>query len=337
MNLRKVFKFLTVLFTFTACTHNSKNVDVSGVKIDFQFHRFESDLQQLKPDASEQKIAALKKRYGVFFERFNENMIQIGNSDRADYPTNINNFLSDAAIATVYADVNREYANTENLSAQFEDALKHFAYYFPDKNVPHIATFISGFNYPLAVTDSVLGIGLDMYLGKKYNYYKLMALPQYQTDFMSKEYILTDAMRSWIQTEFESMDAHSNLLSEMIFQGKLIYALDYILPNEADSIKMEYTGKQLTWLKNSEASIWGYFIDKNLFYSTKSSENVKYINPAPFTAGMPKESPGRVGVWLGYRIVSSFMEKNSSLTLAQLMLEKDAQKILNASHYKPKK
>ena len=337
MNFRKVFKFLTVLFTISACSHSSKDIDVSAVKIDFQFYRFERDLKQLKPTVNATKIAELKKRYGIFFERFNENMIQIGNSSRPDYPANISSFLSDAAISTVYADVEKEFANTDKMSAQFEDALKHYAYYFPGKQVPHIATFISGFNYPMAVTDSVLGIGLDMYLGKKYNYYKMMALPQYQVDFMDKEYILTDAMRSWIQTEFETMDAHNNLLSEMIFQGKLIYALDLILPNESDTVKMEYTAKQLQWLKASEASIWAYFIDKNLFYSTKSSENVKYINPAPFTAGMPKESPGRVGVWLGYRIVSSYMERNSSLTLAQLMQEKNAQKILNESHYKPKK
>ena len=133
------------------------------------------------------------------------------------------------------------------------------------------------------------------------------------------------------------MDAHNNLLSEMIFKGKLMYALDYILPEEEDSVKMEYSAKQLQWLKNSEASIWAYFIDKNLFYSTKASENVKYINPAPFTAGMPKESPGRVGAWLGFRIVSSYMEKNSSVNLPQLMKEKNAQKILNESHYKPRK
>ena len=112
-------------------------------------------------------------------------------------------------------------------------------------------------------------------------------MPQYQMDYMAKEYLVTDAMRSWLQTEFETMEAHTNLLSEMIFQGKLMYALDYILPEEEDSVKMEYSANQIQWLINSEAAIWAYFIDKNLFYSTKASENVKYINPSPFTAGMP--------------------------------------------------
>ena len=337
MNKKQLVKFLTVLFTISACTNNPREVDISNVVIDYKFNRFDQDLMKLKNNVTDDKIQALRSSYGLFFERFNENMIQIGNSTRPDYPVNINSFLNDAAIATVYADVQKEFSSTEELSERLEDGFKRFRYFFPKKTVPHIATFVSGFNYPLAVTDSVLGIGLDMYLGKKYNYYKLMAIPQYQIDYMAKDYIVTDALRSWIQTEFENIEVHNNLMSEMIFQGKLLYALDYLMPNAADSIKMEYSNRQLEWLTNSEASIWTYFIDKNLLYSTRSSENMKYINPAPFTAGMPKESPGRVGAWVGYKIVSAFMDNNSALSIEQLMLEKDAQKILNQSHYKPKK
>jgi len=337
MKIKQVLKFLTVLFTISACSRDPKDVDVSDVKIDFQFKRFDLDLLALKEGVTSTQIMDLKQKYGNFFDRFNENMIQIGNSDRPNYSTNITSFLNDAAISTVYADVQKEFASTEELSESFEDVLKHYKYYFSEKNIPHIVTFVSGFNYPVAVTDSVLGIGLDMYLGKRYDYYRLMAMPQYQIDFMSKDYIVTDAIRSWLQTEFETIEAHNNLLGEMIFQGKLLYALDYLMPDATDSIKMEYSAKQLQWLNDSEASVWAYFIDKNLLYSTRSSENVKYINPAPFTAGMPKESPGRVGIWIGYRIVSDYMKNNSKVSLTQLMQEKDAQKILNKSKYKPQK
>ena len=337
MKIQHWLKFLTVLFTISSCSHSKKDVDVSDVKINFQFHRFEQDLFAMDKNAIATELPQMRKKYGNFFERFNENMIQIGNSSRADYPVNISNFLNDAAIIAVYKDVQKEYSNTDALQEDFESALKHYKYFFPDKIIPQVATFISGFNYPIAVTDSLMGVGLDMYLGKKYNYYQLMAFPNYQTEFMSKNYVVVDAMRSWLQTEFETMDAHNNLLSEMIFQGKIMYALDYILPQFPDTIKMEYTNKQLQWTQNSETSIWKYFIDKKLLYSTKPSENVKYINAAPFTTGMPKESPSRIGVWVGWKIVEAYMEKNSSITIANLMNEKDAQKILNASHYKPKK
>jgi hypothetical protein len=337
MKCTQLLKFLTVLFTIAGCAADKREVDISNVKIDFRFYRFEKDLLQLKPEASPSKIADLEKKYGVFFKRFNENMIQIGSASRPDYSNNINGFLNDAAIATVYEEVQKEFPTTSSLSQEFETGLKYYHYYFPKRTVPQIATFISGFNHAIAVTDSILGIGLDMYLGKDCNYYKLMTMPQYQIDYMSKEYIVTDAMRSWLQSEFESPEAHSNLLSEMIFQGKLLFALDFIMPQAQDSIKMEFSSTQLKWLNSSEAAIWTYFVDKNLLYSTKITENVKYINPAPFTAGMPKESPGRVGVWLGFKIVSAYMNSNSKLTLAELMNEKDAQKILNQSHYKPKK
>ncbi|MBP6412709.1 MAG: hypothetical protein KA450_04625 [Bacteroidia bacterium] len=326
-----------MLFTFSACSHNSKEIDISEIKIDFKFSRFENDLQRLNTANATETKQKLAVSYGQFFDRFNENIIQIGSSNQPGYELAISSFLNDAAISTVYSDVQTEFASTEKLESDFESALKHYHYYFPNKIVPHIATFISGFNYPIAVTDSVLGVGLDMYLGKNYKYYKLMAIPNYQVDFMSKHYIVVDAVRSWLQTEYEGMDVHKNLLSEMVFQGKLVYALDHLLPQEEDSVKLEFTAQQLQWVNNSEQSIWAYFIDKNLLYSTKASENVKYINSAPFTIGMPKASPGRVGVWLGYKIVSAYMERHKEITLAALMEEKNAQKILNDSHYKPRK
>ena len=41
--------------------------------------------------------------------------------------------------------------------------------------------------------------------------------------------------------------------------------------------------------------------------------------------------------WLGWQIVRKYMEENPKVTLAQLMAEKNAQKILTESKYKPKK
>jgi hypothetical protein len=40
-------------------------------------------------------------------------------------------------------------------------------------------------------------------------------------------------------------------------------------------------------------------------------------------------------MWLGQQIVKSYMKHNSDVTLEDLMNEKDAQKILSKSKYKP--
>jgi len=61
----------------------------------------------------------------------------------------------------------------------------------------------------------------------------------------------------------------------------------------------------------------------------------KYINPAPFTSYFPEESPGRTGIWLGWQIIRSYMDKNQDITLPQLMDNFDVQGILEKSGYRP--
>jgi hypothetical protein len=52
---------------------------------------------------------------------------------------------------------------------------------------------------------------------------------------------------------------------------------------------------------------------------------------------MPPESPGRTANWIGWQIVKSYMRRNPANTLDDLILEKDAQAILDASKYKPRR
>jgi uncharacterized protein YjaZ len=65
----------------------------------------------------------------------------------------------------------------------------------------------------------------------------------------------------------------------------------------------------------------------------------RFINPAPFTKfymGFDNETPGRLGQWLGWQIVRSYMEHNDKVTLQQ-MLAMDAKIIFDNSKYKPAK
>jgi uncharacterized protein YjaZ len=60
---------------------------------------------------------------------------------------------------------------------------------------------------------------------------------------------------------------------------------------------------------------------------------------APFSKfylEIDNESPGRVGQWIGWQIVRSFMENNPQVTVQELLLM-DAKQIFEKSKYKPKK
>ena len=76
-------------------------------------------------------------------------------------------------------------------------------------------------------------------------------------------------------------------------------------------------------------------MDKRDLFKTESTIISSYLNEGPFTAEISQESPGRLGLWVGWQIVDSYMRNNEEVSVQELLSESDAQKILEQSFYKP--
>ncbi|MFD2147807.1 hypothetical protein [Mucilaginibacter antarcticus] len=139
---------------------------------------------------------------------------------------------------------------------------------------------------------------------------------------------------------FVESDDNKTLLSKMVYNGKILYFMDQVLPNVPDSLKIGFTSQQIKWCDDFKSTIWGYMLEQNLLYETDLQKIQTYINEAPFTPqfgglqGNP--SAPKLGVWTGWQIVKQYMEKHPDVTLQQLMVNNDAQQILNDSKYRPK-
>ena len=63
--------------------------------------------------------------------------------------------------------------------------------------------------------------------------------------------------------------------------------------------------------------MWQYLIEKDLLFSTDQLTIRKLTGEAPFTSYFTNESPGRAAVWIGFRIVESYMVKNPDISLEE--------------------
>jgi hypothetical protein len=106
-----------------------------------------------------------------------------------------------------------------------------------------------------------------MYLGASCKYYPALGLPKYKMNNMRKEYVVSDAMKGWMQTEYPIDETKKDFLSHMVYYGKLLYFQDMILPDTPDTIKIGYTEKQLNWCVKNEAAIWAHFINQKLLFA----------------------------------------------------------------------
>lgn len=335
--IRNLSQLVILTVLFISCGDNRLKVDVSDMESDVKIMRFEQELAAYLADTTVHDLAPMRQQYGEFFDMFTHQVLGIPQDNDTMIAMNLRFFLQDPEVAEVMADVDSAYRDVSDIKKEIDSFLRHYQYYYPDKEIPQVVTYVSAFNYAVITTHETIGIGLDMFLGKDYVFYPRMGLPKYLSNRFSREYAVASVIRGWYESDYDVRDVKKELLSQMVYQGKLLYYLDAMAPDMADTLKTGYTAEQLQWCEENEAGIWAFFIENKLLFNTSPSEYVKYINEGPTTSGFPKESPGKVGAWIGYRIVQQYMKKNPDITLLELLNEKDATAILEKSGYKPQK
>ena len=335
MKAAKHFLILISLVSLLSCNNNKLKIDVSDINLSLKIQRFDSVLYNIKTDSVINYVPDLQKQYNEFFEIFNNKIINIGEPDQLAYSGYLTKFLTDNIIIEVLEKVNKEFSDFSNYSSELELAFKHYKYYYQEKPIPNIYTYVSGFNQSIVTTENILGIGLDKYLGENSEYYKQLGIPAYLRYKMTKSRIVPDCMTAWALQEFNYNDSTDNLLNRMIYNGKIMYFLDAVLPSYEDSIKIGYKTSQIAWCKANEKEIWTYIVENKLLFNSEFINIKKMIDDAPNTSFFPQNSPSRTGVWIGWQIVRSYMKNNQEVTLQELMKSSDYQKILNYSKYKP--
>jgi hypothetical protein len=161
-------------------------------------------------------------------------------------------------------------------------------------------------------------------------------MPEYVTKTMTREHLVPKCFEGMAQ-ELVGEQVGDQLLDYMLHNGKRMYLLDLFQPHVSEAVKFGITKKQVDWLYANEFNMWKEVFVKYLYENDLKKEGlIGLVNPAPTSPGMPDESPGNTGTWVGYRIISSYMKYNPNVTLEQLLAEKDPQKILKGARYKPK-
>ncbi|MFA5534340.1 MAG: hypothetical protein WCY58_06600 [Mariniphaga sp.] len=328
--------FLMLLLFFSSCNRNPLKVDISDIKAEVEIVRFDQELFHAPMQDTLTELKKLRYRNPDFFDLFTWKIIGIGGMEEEHFPEAINEFLTDTMILNVKSMVETKFSDFRKIEIRIIEAFKYYNYHFPEKELPTIFTMISGFNQSVVTAENIIGISLDKYLGRDCSYYKLLSnVPQYKTANMHPEKIPSDVAYAWGMTEFEEGENTTTVLDHIIHQGKLMYFVDALLPEMHDTLKIGYTTLQLQWCTENEPQMWNYLVEERMLYSNRRMDILRFINDGPYTNGFPLESPSRAGIWIGWQIVRQYMKKFPDITLPELMLNTDYQKILNDSQYYP--
>lgn len=327
---------LLVVGMFCGCGNKHHYIPKDIEPLEVEIVRFDNAQLAVRPDSVKQDIEQLYANYELFMPIFVEGILGLQTEDTAYLCEMYAQFLTDTVMGFAQTNTTAQelFANVDSLQEALNTGFSRLHFLYPEWEIPTLYLFVSGFNSSVMYYENIMGVGVDMYLGSDYPYYNQVVY-DYQKQTMRKACVAGDVLSMYLAYHISYNSKYNRLLEQMIFRGKQLFLLAQLLPNEPVWEVIGYSKEQWDWCEQYEQAIWNRIMQKRDLFKTESNVLSSYMNDGPFTAEVTQDSPGRLGVWVGWRIVDSYMRNNKDVTLRELMNENDAQKILEQSYYKP--
>ena len=337
--MKKAIYIVISLLILTAChkgrTYFPKDLEPQQVEL-VRFDKALLNVQSDNVQSTKADIRVLYDEYPEFMPLWVEDILGIPSTDTMYLEQQLPLFLNDTMYGFKQTNAKEQevFADVKDIEKSLGKAFARIAYLYPETEVPTFYLFVSGFQTPIYFNDEFIGVGADMYLGSHYEYYNRVVY-EYQKQTMRKECIPVDVVSAYLFRTIPYTSTKSRLLDQMLYRGKVMYLVAQIFDDLPGYEIMGWTKEQWNWCVKNEEAIWHLVMDKRDLFKTESMILTGYLNDGPFTSEVSQDAPGRLGIWLGWRIAASYMAHNEGVTLQELMAEGDAQKILELSYYKP--
>ena len=173
-NLSILLSFVVIIF-FSNCSNQNACIpspDISDIKIELKIDRLDERLRNVN---SKEELKILLDENIIFSELF---------LSRSQYPFDsmiVNRFyslLTDPFVDTLWQETENTFGNLEDIILQYDEAFRRIKYYYPEFTPPRIQTVFTGLTHDMYVSDSLIIIGLDFYLGESASY-KPNNIPEY--------------------------------------------------------------------------------------------------------------------------------------------------------------
>ena len=340
------------LFMFTAflsaCRSGEAVPDVSDLAAQTVVRRFDQDFFALDTNNLPQGLQRLQQQYPQFMTQYLGFVLGINPQDPASLDA-IRAFLH--SYRGIY-DTARQVADQwlPQMEEDLQLGLRLMQHYFPGwkpEQPFEIIPFIGPMDAyePFAIGDygdvrtpTGVGVAMQLHLGGNALVYEAGrqggALYDYQTRRFTPEMMAVNALKNVVEDAFPYRAAGLTLVEEMVEKGKRLYVLKKLMPDTPDSLQLGYTAAQLKGCEANEALIWNFFVKNDLLFSKEALINQNYIKDGPKTQELGEGAPGYIGLFVGRKIVESYMQKNQGATLETLM-KMPAREVFDLSAYKP--
>ncbi|MFY0600909.1 MAG: hypothetical protein JXR03_14640 [Cyclobacteriaceae bacterium] len=325
--MRAVIIMIGALFLGSCSGQECRQTSIEGEPVDLTIDRIEADLFGSNSSAEVEEVLKSNPSFSRLF------------LDADEYPNysvladKFYKLTKEPSIDTLYGQAKSEFEDMSSVETTLEASLGRMKSLFPEMKIPRLQTVVTGLYNDLYISDSLLIVGLDYYIGDDAAY-PPANIPKYILSRYDKEHLPITIIK-FLSGSYVSKGKKETLLSEMIDFGKSFYLLGQLMPCTPDSIIMGYTPMELKMAEDNHAVIWANFVENEVLYESNHLTKRKFLGERPNVYEISQQCPGRIGAWIGWQIVESYMS-NNDVDIKSLIGEKDNDKIFRLSGYKPK-
>lgn len=240
--------------------------------------------------------------------------------------------IQNPSIDTLYTETMDVYDDISEIVDVLETAVGKLQTLYPETKTPELQTAVTGLYNDLFISDSLIIVGLDYFIGEDASY-RPKDVPEYIMKRYDRDHLASIIVKFYAGNQV-TKGRKSTLLSEMIDFGKTYYLASRLAPCTPDSILLGYSPEDMVLIHENEPVIWANFLENEILYETSHIVKRRFLGERPNTYEISAECPGRIGAWVGWRIVEAYMEKND-VSIKALLNQSDNEVIFRLSGYKP--
>lgn len=311
--MKKIVVLAIIFIAMVSCSDNTRRIDDSATALPierldqlvYHYNEIDSATRDCLTDSMSPGLDVYLRVAGI-------------NSDSIDVDSALTMLSGSQPVKVFTPDVDDRLHSIEDLEMSLGVALRRIQTVLPGIDVSHIYGVVSPYRQSVITADSVVLVALNLYLGRDYPGYS--GFEDYFRQTRESVRIPYDVIEALVASRYPiDNDRAKTILSKMLYQGALVYAVMSSIPDADLSLALGVSGEDLKWLEGNESLIWDKLIQQGLLYSSSEIDASKLLMPSPATPAIHPEAPGRVGRYVGYAIVKSYVDKHKDVTLEQLL------------------
>lgn len=260
------------------------------------------------------------------------------------YISDLRTLQQDSLFRWLVDTVLRRYPPGHDFTAALKPLFQRWKALYPEDSLPQVVTFVTGYGPVGALTmeqdmcqlcERHLMIGLHYFISDTFGFYP-PDLPYFIRRRLTEPHIPVFVALRLIRSKMPGLSPRHlpKMVDYMVWHGIQLYALEQLLPELPDTLRLFYTGEHMSWLEENAR-----FAYKELLPHLQESRYFTiqpYIGEEPFTKEFGRASPPRLGWYFGWQAVRRYARKKDAglRELLQMPVEQYAA-LYEAAGYRP--